>query len=338
LTTSPIRDTLEYVDSDVELGATYFYSVMAINPYGMEGPRTDCEDVLVAVPPGDIFDLTASAGDGWVNLTWTAPATTWGLPITGYIVLKGTVPDGMLEVAFPRDPYFRDVFVDNGITYHYAVRAVTIAGAGDFGLIVNATPQGRPIAPGEFSAHYAGGKVVLRWEQPTGPCAPVTGYVLLKGTSDDKMVLLAELGLVTEYIDKDIEPGHSYYYSVRAASEIGEGSTTESVTVSVPRDLGLLKTTTIALVLLLVVLLIVLVGRWRRARAIDTRTGPEEEPEDGGTGAGEALPGGSSDEHPIGETPNDARGERAGPSGGDASRPGGIPGAGSESSTSKRPG
>ncbi len=301
LLASPLRDAREYLDTDVELGATYFYSVLAINPYGAEGPRTDCEEVLVAVPPGAITGLTVDAGDGWVNLTWAPPTTTGGLPVTGYIVLKRTVDGDLAEVAYPGETYLKDVYVDNGITYFYAVRAMNRAGSGPYEVVVNATPWGSPPAPEGLTVHLRDGKAVVRWEPPSGPCAPITGYVLMRGNSLTMMKIVAELGLETEYIDSSIEPGKVYYYTVRARAAVGDGTEAKPARIQVPEDLGLLKVATIAIGVLFMVLVMFLIAGWQRARTV--RADEEHEGEHRGehTVDDQGPPEDSSDADPVGE-------------------------------------
>ena len=58
---------------------------------GGEGGVDEVPAVPVTVP-GAPAGLTATAGDGQVTLSWAAPASDGGSPVTGYNVYKGTSP------------------------------------------------------------------------------------------------------------------------------------------------------------------------------------------------------------------------------------------------------
>ena len=53
-------------------------------------------------PPDAVTDLSASAGDGQVVLSWSAPANN-GSPITSYIVQYGTVASGAFASTLTDD-------------------------------------------------------------------------------------------------------------------------------------------------------------------------------------------------------------------------------------------
>ncbi len=133
-------------------GTTYYFRVAAVNAVG-EGPASaEASAVVPAVtssgsprssaslttseftaPTG----LTAAAGDTQVHLSWTAPVSDGGSPVTSYNVYRATVP-GFQASALVTSTTGTSATVTgliNGVTYYFRVAAV------------NAAPQGahRPV-------------------------------------------------------------------------------------------------------------------------------------------------------------------------------------------------
>jgi hypothetical protein len=64
----------------------------------------------------------------------------------------------------------------------------------------------------------------------------VTGYVVYRGASADGLVAVATLGPVLTWTDEDVERGQTYYYSVAAVNEAGEGEPFFAREVKVPEQ------------------------------------------------------------------------------------------------------
>ncbi len=129
-------------------------------PYRIDGsagakdyyPLKNRTTITVPLPPQN---LQAKAGDGYVNLTWSAPADNGGSAITEYRIyhngtLIATVPASQL--------WYNDTDVTPGQTYTYYVTAVNSVGESDKSNDVQTTPGG---AVPEFSAMYAVTVVLL---------------------------------------------------------------------------------------------------------------------------------------------------------------------------------
>src|SRR3984957_21176129 len=91
-------------------------------------------------------DLTATAGNGVVTLTWTASAGA-----TGYNVQRATSSGGpytqLAQVAAPLSDGYTDSSVTNGTTYYYVVQTLTAAGSSAFSPEVSATPGVPGVSP-----------------------------------------------------------------------------------------------------------------------------------------------------------------------------------------------
>ncbi len=94
-------------------------------------------------PPSAPQALRAVGGNGSVNLTWTAPASNGGSPVTHYEVYRAN-GSGILSFLAETGNVLAhtDSSVTNGDTYRYDVAAVNAAGEGPPSPEASATPDG----------------------------------------------------------------------------------------------------------------------------------------------------------------------------------------------------
>lgn len=128
--------TTTYTDTTVSNGTTYYYVVSAASTAG-EGPNSTevsaSPQGLPAAPTG----LSATAGDGKVNLHWNASTGA-----TSYNLKRGTASGGpYTTIGSPTTTSSIDSTVTNGTTYYYVVTAINAIGEGAASTEVNATPQ-----------------------------------------------------------------------------------------------------------------------------------------------------------------------------------------------------
>jgi fibronectin type 3 domain-containing protein len=235
-TYATLVDQEGYTDTALAPGATYYYQVVVSNELG-SGPPSEVISVRVLTAPGIAGGLEARSGNGFVELTWTAPEDNGGTDVTGYIVLRGADELDLGEIVRLGPVLsFNDTGLVNGVTLHYAVRAINRIGTGPASGTVNATPLGLPGVPSQLLFEVKDGNVLLSWGPPAGQgSAPLTGYVVLRGEAPDAMSAIAELGLVTDYTDTEAVRGRAYYYSVAARNAVGQGPPFSATEVEVPK-------------------------------------------------------------------------------------------------------
>jgi len=265
-------DIFGYVDEDVSVGDTYYYRIEAGNCIGCS--LSDVLPVKVTDLPGQVRNLLAVEGDGYVQLSWEAPLQDGASPISGYSIMRGSSTADMVEIALVGVKLeHNDTSVVNGQDYVYSVRAVTSVGVGPDSDADQAGPRSRPPVPGSVGVRVKGDRVILSWVEPSGTgMAEVTGYRVYRRTASGQPELIATLEEGVTYTDKDVKAGRTYYYSVMADSDFGAGQMSSEYKAAIPSEEG-----GFPLIYLLVLLLIVVLGavlgvalsRRGRAAAID---------------------------------------------------------------------
>ena len=178
--------------------------------------------------------MVARGGDGYVVLTWEAPADDGGSPIVGYKIYRGTSPgDEVLLTTVGNVLTYNDTGVTNGQRYYYRVSALNVVGEGELSAEVSATPLGVPSAPRNLVARGGDGYVVLTWEAPEDDGgSSIIKYKIYRGTRSGNEVLLTTVGNVLTYNDTGVTNGQIYYYRVSALNGVGVGELSEEVSAT----------------------------------------------------------------------------------------------------------
>jgi len=179
---SPVTGTSTTVPN-LKNGTTYYFKVTAVTRAG-EGPGADTEAVPVTTP-GAVAGLTATADVAQVTLSWTAPTSDGGAPITGYHLYVGTTADfrGASPLATLTGTVVTVTGLAGGTTYYFRVAAVNRAGEGP-GADTQAVPVTTPGAPASLTATPGDSRVTLSWAAPASDGgSPVREYIVYQGTS-----------------------------------------------------------------------------------------------------------------------------------------------------------
>ena len=220
-------------------GTAYVFKVRAKNQAGTGDESDQVRAVPEADAPGVPTGLTAQAGDKEVALSWTAPGSTGGAPITGYEYKltetsgaaggKWTATGGTGTTFTVRTQDNGDDLM-NGTTYYFTVRArngTEDEDASDESEEVSATPIGRPMAPkfsrtAEIPAY--GGEVILHWNMPELDDAPSSEYKYQyqqkagTGSYGNWTDMLNSGRDTTEYTVTGLTNGTTYTFRVRAVN------------------------------------------------------------------------------------------------------------------------
>ncbi len=175
--------------------------------------------------PGAPSGLIATSGNAQISLSWSAPASDGGSPVTGYRIYRSTSTgtETFTGVTVTNTSY-TDSAGSYGTTYYYRVSAVNPVGEGGLSTEASAKLVTSPSVPLNLTAvpHKSRG-IVLTWSAPTSDGgSPITGYRIYRSTSTGTQVFRVAVGTVTTYRDTATSRGARYYYVVTTVNAVGE--------------------------------------------------------------------------------------------------------------------
>ncbi len=217
--------TLTGIDNDF----AYFVSVQAVNANGLGGWRDSgvIQTLQTATAPASV---SLARGAGYLDVSWTAPSSDGGNSITGYdVVISGDGKVSWWRAATNVNPpiLIEDIHtyrvssgIDDGKSYHAAVRAVSAAGPGPWKNAGPIASQSLPGTPSSVSATRGNGTLNVTWSAASN----ATGYNI-NATSNWKKSWQRAASNVsgTSTTLTGINNAATYYISIQAVNSVGGG-------------------------------------------------------------------------------------------------------------------
>ena len=131
------------------------YSAVGFTGVGIRGTTGRLDDfgartMGAATAPSAPQNLQATPGNAQVSLTWNAPSSDGGSPLTSYTVYRGTSPNPTsLHASGLGSASYLDTSAANGTTYYYRVTASNAVGESPYSNEVQATPNALVAPPVE---------------------------------------------------------------------------------------------------------------------------------------------------------------------------------------------
>lgn len=201
-------------------GTAYTFQVTAINHAGT-GPASASGSATPETVPGEPTAVQATGDDKFATVTWTAPASDGGSPVTGYTVVTYPGKQSMSVAAGATTA--RIDGLTNGKVYRFAVRAVNALGRGPESPVSNdVTPAGLPGAPtGVLAVVNGAASVQVSWQAPAANGgAPITGYTV---TSTPAGATVNAAANATSATVSGLTVGTAYTFNVAAINKVGTG-------------------------------------------------------------------------------------------------------------------
>ncbi len=220
--------TAAYTDTAVTNGTTYYYVVSALNSAGESANSAQVSALPAAAAvttPAVPVNVTATAGNAQVSLTWTASSGA-----TSYNVKRATTSGGpYTQLAAPTTASYTDTTVTNGTTYYYVVSALNSAGESANSAQVSALPAAVtaiPAAPTGVAATAGNAQVSLTWTASSG----ATSYHVKRATTSGGPYSQVGAPTAANFNDTTVTNGTTYYYVVSAVNSAGESANSAQVT------------------------------------------------------------------------------------------------------------
>jgi RHS repeat-associated protein len=200
-------------------GQGYYSYVNATNGVGA-GPAVTTGTVVPVAVPGAPTAVTGVGTYGGANVSWTAPASNGGSPITSYTVVAS--PGGASVSAAGTTATLNGL--NNGWSYTFTVTATNAVGTGPAsaasgGVVPNDAPPGAPTGGTVTAGDHA---VTLTWTPPnmSGKTA-ITGYTVTAQPGGRSVTAAAG---ATSATVTGLTAGTTYWLAVVAKNGAGLGA------------------------------------------------------------------------------------------------------------------
>jgi hypothetical protein len=199
------------------------------------GLTTDFDQVSVAVPmgpgtvPGTPTAVTGTAGNASVNLSWTAPTSDGGSPITGYRITPyiGSAAQAPVLTGSAATS-FTVTGLTNGTSYTFTVAAINAVGTGSDSApsppLIAANGPSVPGAPTGVTGVPGDRSVALTWTAPASDGGrQITSYRITPYIGSTAQTAINTGSAATSHTVTGLTNGTAYKFTVAATNTVGTG-------------------------------------------------------------------------------------------------------------------
>lgn len=219
--------------SGLTAGETYTFLVYALNSVGQGNSSAPSNPVTLGTTPDPPTNVTGSAGNTSVTVSYLAPVNTGGLPITGYTVYVYD-EEGFVKTVSGTGLSILVTGLTNGVAYTFTCVASNILGdSAPSSASDPVTPVGTPSAPTDLAVvTNAGSYVTISFTTPASDGgAAITNYKysIDNGTS---YTALDPADTSSPITISGLTGGQTYVIRLRAVNSVGDGTASSSISVT----------------------------------------------------------------------------------------------------------
>ncbi len=218
-------------------GVLEYVAVRAWNAIGGSHPTLPAQGIPSGVPY-PVQGVTVQSYNGTLAVSWSAPSSTDGSPVTNFSLGLGSTPTSLSWTYSTGSGTVRGfgfTGLTDGSTFFVSVRAWNLNGGSAASTPVGSSPKGIPYPVQHVALYSMNGSLLVTWSAPaSNDGSAIVNYSIGVGLTPSNLVWQDQTGSGTasSLVVGGLLDGTTYYASVRAWNAIGGGNASTPVSAT----------------------------------------------------------------------------------------------------------